>query len=612
MRRASLKWILFMAFLPVALLPVLVVGLTLRWQFSADAAFVERRIQEDLLQVGTTRVGLIERLFANARASARIMAEAWPHTLHNMSGNDALQALNRGGIFLRVRVVAQDGLVLASTVGDRGKRLPRWEPGRGELVQVVRHPGTGSVVRFIEPVAGGRYLVATYPLQAVQQAITSHLALTLDRPSFLVGSDGLVLAHPDPELLSPPRSMRSEPPVQRALAGASGTMRYEDAAGRGRSAFYAPVPVIGGALVATQPAATTMVAPPMVANQATLLALGGGILLAVLITFALSRGLARPTEEMEQALQHMAANLDLDRPLPPFPAISSRVLEHDRLMDSTRELYRALSTALQELAARRGELTVTNQQLAETVARLKQLDALKANFLNVMSHDLRLPLTAILGYVELLQDMEIAGLGPEERRYLDQVVESCARMGRMLDELLEHARAEVGRIVLRPVIVEPELLLSEAVYLFHSLASQKGLKLELQLPTALPLVEADPDRVRQILANLLSNAVKYTPRGGSVCVRAAAHPGELEISVSDSGIGLSPADQSQLFTPFFRSERPEVQRERGTGIGLANTRAMIEAHQGRIEVASEEGRGTTFTVRLPALPVELNAATPEA
>jgi signal transduction histidine kinase len=169
----------------------------------------------------------------------------------------------------------------------------------------------------------------------------------------------------------------------------------------------------------------------------------------------------------------------------------------------------------------------------------------------------------------------------------------------LIDDLLDTARIEMGKIELKHTPLDLIPLIHEVARALRPQIARKGQWLTLELAEALPAVLADADRIRQILTNLLSNALKYTPSGGCITITAREGAGCVRVAVQDTGIGLTPDEQVQLFTPFFRARHDTTQRVGGTGLGLAITRALVELHGGAITVTSVPGQGSTFSVTLP-------------
>ncbi len=239
-------------------------------------------------------------------------------------------------------------------------------------------------------------------------------------------------------------------------------------------------------------------------------------------------------------------------------------------------------------------------QLTEQNARLLEADRLKDEFVALISHDLRTPLTSIIGYVELALDEEGApALDDERRAYLGIVSRSSERLLRLVDDLLFVARLQAGRLVLDSTELDLAEIARQAVSEAQPRAENKGLELSYAGDGPLP-IRGDRGRVFQLLDNLVSNALKFTPEGGDIHVRTHRTAAGAALEVSDNGIGLAPGDAERVFERFFRSTRVVDNQIPGTGLGLFIAKAIAEAHSGSISVASKGGGGTTFKLELPA------------
>ena len=247
------------------------------------------------------------------------------------------------------------------------------------------------------------------------------------------------------------------------------------------------------------------------------------------------------------------------------------------------------------------ELRRKNYQLEQQNLAIQEANRLKTEFVSMVSHELRTPLTSIQGYADLLlEDKQIAG---EERESLTIVKKNADRLLGLINDLLDLSRMEAGRLDLHRTSLDLARLIPEVAGSLRPLIEAKRQRLRLDLGEALPAVWADADRVTQILTNLISNAHKYTLVEGSITVAARRDDGFVRVDVSDTGIGLSPEDQAQLFTKFFRAPDRSPQAGGGTGLGLVITRLLVELHGGRITVSSAPGQGSTFSFSLPALEV---------
>jgi signal transduction histidine kinase len=245
------------------------------------------------------------------------------------------------------------------------------------------------------------------------------------------------------------------------------------------------------------------------------------------------------------------------------------------------------------------ELRRKNYQLEQQNLAIAEANRLKSEFVSIVSHELRTPLTSIQGYAELLlEDTQITG---EERESLSIVKKNAERLLGLINDLLDLSRMEAGRLDLHRTNLDLARLIPEVAGSLRPLIEAKRQRLRLDLGEALPAVWADQDRVTQILTNLISNAHKYTLAEGSITVAARRDNGFVRVEVSDTGIGLSPEDQAQLFTKFFRAHDRSLQADGGTGLGLVITRSLVELHGGRITVSSAPGQGSTFSFSLPTL-----------
>jgi signal transduction histidine kinase len=254
----------------------------------------------------------------------------------------------------------------------------------------------------------------------------------------------------------------------------------------------------------------------------------------------------------------------------------------------------------------RAEAEFAQRLLAEQNERLREADRLKDEFVALISHDLRTPLTSIMGYLEL--SMDDATIAADTRGYLEVVQRNSDRLLRLVNDLLFVARLEAGELDLNRLELGLAAIVRQSVEEAKPRAQDRGVELRAQVQEV-PDVRADRGRMYQLLDNLISNAIKFTPEGGHVEVRLAARGARVRLEVADTGIGISPAEQAHLFERFFRASTATEHQIPGTGLGLYIANAIVDAHGGEIDVESEQGAGTTFVVELP---VAAGARTPPA
>ncbi|GGD07829.1 sensor histidine kinase [Nocardioides daphniae] len=233
----------------------------------------------------------------------------------------------------------------------------------------------------------------------------------------------------------------------------------------------------------------------------------------------------------------------------------------------------------------------------QLVAELRELNSYKSNLIATLSHELKNPLTAILGHTEMLEASP--ELTPSARNSIAAVERGAARMQRLVDDLLVLARAGDPHAAFDPSPIDLHAAVLDAVDLMRVTINRKELDVVVDAPDESLKVLAESDGIDRIVSNLVSNAIKYTPEGGRVTVSLRALKRQVRLDVVDSGIGISRRDQEQLFSEFFRSTNPAAVALPGTGLGLAIVKSIVERHDGRITCESTLGKGTTFSVLLP-------------
>lgn len=242
-----------------------------------------------------------------------------------------------------------------------------------------------------------------------------------------------------------------------------------------------------------------------------------------------------------------------------------------------------------------GELAQAFNAMA---AGLKKQEELRRHMVSDIAHELRAPLSNIRGYLEGLRE----GLAEPTPSLIDSLYEEALLLNRLIDDLQDLALAEAGQLTLKRQAVALEDIVQRAIDSIRPQAEAKGLKLRMDLPEELPLVDVDPQRIVQVLINLLKNAVNYTPGGGEIAVLAARQEQWIEVKVSDTGEGIPPEDLPYIFERFYRADKSRSRATGGAGLGLTIAKKLIEAHGGKIEVNSQAGQGTTFAFTLPSVP----------
>lgn len=251
-------------------------------------------------------------------------------------------------------------------------------------------------------------------------------------------------------------------------------------------------------------------------------------------------------------------------------------------------------------------------QLQETNAELARATRLKDEFLANMSHELRTPLNAILGMSEGLQEAVFGNITGPQAKALKTIERSGTHLLELINDILDLAKIEAGQVKLHFMPTTISSLCQSSLAFVKQLALQKNLQLKVQIPSHLPSLMVDERRIRQVLINLLNNAVKFTPEGGSILLEVNIEPTDppsqivpnfIRFSITDTGIGISPEDLSNLFQPFVQVDSALNRQYQGTGLGLSLVKRLVELHEGQVEVTSTVGQGSCFAFKLPCTEV---------
>lgn len=243
------------------------------------------------------------------------------------------------------------------------------------------------------------------------------------------------------------------------------------------------------------------------------------------------------------------------------------------------------------------------------VEQVKAANEAKSDFVTMVSHELKTPMTSMRGYTDLLLSGITGTLTDQQKNFLDVIAANIRRMSQQIQDLTDISRIETGKLHIKLAATPFDLVVSETLQIVQAICDEKEIKLQLKMPQDLPPVMADKERLVQVLTNLLSNACKYSPPKTEVLLGfdtrySANGKGNgtqpfVVCKVQDQGYGISAEDRKKLFTKFFRSDDPNIRQAKGTGLGLSITRGIIELHNGEIWVESEVGQGTTFAFTIP-------------
>ena len=281
-----------------------------------------------------------------------------------------------------------------------------------------------------------------------------------------------------------------------------------------------------------------------------------------------------------------------------FTASVSMTLRHD--IHGAPIGYLMISKDITEQKRMEAQLTRKNEELEEQYRRVKEANRLKSEFLANMSHELRTPLNAIIGFSELMHDGRVGTVSDTHKEYLGDILTSAQHLLQLINDVLDLAKVESGKMEFHPEPVELSKIVTEVGDVLRTMLSNKHIQLDVDIDAALTDIYADPAKLKQVLYNYVSNALKFTPNGGKVHLRMKPDGAEnYRVEVEDSGIGIKQEDMSRLFVEFQQLDASTAKLYQGTGLGLALTKRIVEAQGGRVGVNSVFGEGSTFYVVLP-------------
>jgi len=293
--------------------------------------------------------------------------------------------------------------------------------------------------------------------------------------------------------------------------------------------------------------------------------------LALILGFAISWSLIGPVKKIDAHLKNIAAgNFSKHVDVP----------NHD------------------ELGTLTANLNLMNDELGQLYHQLRNANQHKSRFLANVNHELRTPVSAIIGYANLLLRETRGQLGPQQTENLQDLLSNAKRQLALIDSLLDFAKIEAGKVEIQLEPVKIDELVRGAVATVEPIVNKDAVRLIDAVPATIAPVQTDGEKLRQIVLNLLGNAIKFTDRG-EIKISTVQHNGHLKLAVADTGIGIDADDLSRIFEEFDRGRLSNNGRYRGTGLGLAIVKRLVDLLGDSIAVESEVGKGSTFTVRLP-------------
>ncbi|MGH7835066.1 MAG: sensor histidine kinase, partial [Candidatus Binatia bacterium] len=318
-----------------------------------------------------------------------------------------------------------------------------------------------------------------------------------------------------------------------------------------------------------------------------LLLIGLGV--ALLASFFVARRVVQPLEMLRQGVERIASG-DLSARLEIKTGDEIEILaqEFNQMSTNLREAYAGLE---EKVAERTRALSMTNEKLEEANKH-------KSQFLANVNHELRTPVSAIIGYARLILRATEGQIAPLQRTNLQDLLDNAERLLNLIDGLLDFAKIEAGKMEVRVEPVRVDEVIQGAASIIEPLLNGGAVRLSREISPGVPVLNTDREKLRHIVLNLLDNAVKFTERG-EIKIIASQQDGSLKLVIADTGIGIPGEDLNRIFDEFHRGDSSNQKKYRGTGLGLAIVKRFVDLLGGSVAVESEVGKGSTFTVTLP-------------
>jgi signal transduction histidine kinase len=459
-----------------------------------------------------------------------------------------------------------------------------WFQARGKAVSdIFRDDGRAAVAMMTPAADGTSTLVAIIDLRPIQDILRA-TRVRGSGESYLLAKDGRMISESRFEGAIASDEIVDTEGRRAAAAGRQGVGEYLDYRGVPVVGAYAPITAPFGeqgpgewVILSELDLAEAMAPVHRLERLAGVFTLGLVLLILVLIVFT-TRRISRPLRALDEAAEDIA-NGHLDRRVP----------------STSQDEFGRVAVTFNHMADHLERQVVSLQTMT---TKLQELDRFKSDYIHAISHDLRAPITVILGYVELLDDTVADQPDSRQQDYTSHIERATRRLQNMVEDLLDAARLEAGSFQLDLSDGDLGARLLEFGDSMKPVAAEAGIRLTVAVSDAPLIARMDGERIDRVVSNLVSNALKFTPAGGEVRIRAARDGDVIRCEVADTGEGIAPDDLPRLFERFSRLESGR-KKKGSTGLGLSICKAIVEAHGGTIGVESELGKGSTFWFTLP-------------
>jgi signal transduction histidine kinase len=411
--------------------------------------------------------------------------------------------------------------------------------------------------------------------------------------SYVITRSGDLVAHSNMSLVLQRRNLGQLNQVKAAFQHSPGAFRptatvTSNIEGQKVFSSHALVPILDWAVFIERPVGEAY-APIYASLLRTSVLLLVGLGVALLASFFVARRVVRPLQTLRQGVGRIGSG-DLSTRLEIKTGDEIEILaeEFNEMAAHLREAYSGLE---RKVAARTQALTIVN-------AKLEEASQHKSQFLANVNHELRTPVSAIIGYARLVLRATEGQISQLQRENLQDLLHNAERLLNLIDSLLDFAKIEAGKMEVRVEAVRVDEIVHAAVATIEPVLNDGNVRIIRELAPGIPTLNTDREKLRQIILNLLDNAAKFTERG-EIKIMASQQNGSLKLVVSDTGIGIEQKELNQVFEEFYRGDSSSTEKYRGTGLGLAIAKKFVNLLGGEIAVESEVGKGSTFTVMLP-------------
>uniref|UniRef100_A9AA11 histidine kinase n=1 Tax=Methanococcus maripaludis (strain C6 / ATCC BAA-1332) TaxID=444158 RepID=A9AA11_METM6 len=309
-----------------------------------------------------------------------------------------------------------------------------------------------------------------------------------------------------------------------------------------------------------------------------------GLFIALIASYIINRGIIKPLEQLKQGAERVS-NGRYDQKV---------VVDSD---DEFGELAKAFNKMATQINISDEKLKKHAEELKASYNELKELDNLKSELIAIVSHELRTPLTSIKGYVELVLDGTMGAINDSQKKCLQVADDNIVRLRRLIESMLDLSKIERGELEMYREKVNLKGIVCDVIEYLQPIATEKNIKLKKEIEEI--AIDADKDRITQVLTNLIENAIKFSPANESIMISADLEDEHVHLRVTDHGAGIPKKDMEKVFNRFYQVDSSTKRKKGGSGLGLAVCKSIVEAHKGSIWVESELGKGSTFHIILP-------------